>query len=33
MMAPDFLDHNVLPIQGPTREDCLQGVCVVEELG
>jgi hypothetical protein len=32
-MAPDFLDHNVLPIQGHTREDYLQGACVVEELG
>ena len=26
MMAPDFVDHNVLPGQGPTREDYLQGV-------
>src|SRR5215211_635151 len=26
MMAPDFFDHNVLPGQGPTREDYLQGV-------
>ena len=26
MMAPDFVDHTVLPGQGPTREDYLQGV-------
>jgi serine phosphatase RsbU (regulator of sigma subunit)/predicted ester cyclase len=26
MMTPDFVDHNVLPGQGPTREDYLQGV-------
>ena len=26
MMAPDFVDQSVLPGQGPTREDYLQGV-------
>jgi serine phosphatase RsbU (regulator of sigma subunit) len=26
MMTPDFVDHNVLPGQGPTREDYLRGV-------
>src|SRR5215210_2907096 len=26
MMAPDFVDHTVIPGQGPTREDYLQGV-------
>ena len=32
-MASDLVDQNVLPGQGPTREDYLQGACVVEELG
>ncbi len=26
MMAPDFIDHSVLPVQGTTREDYLQDV-------
>lgn len=26
MMDPDFVDHSVLPGQGSTREDFLQGV-------
>jgi serine phosphatase RsbU (regulator of sigma subunit)/predicted ester cyclase len=26
MMAPDFIDHSVLPGQGPTREDYIRGV-------
>jgi len=26
MIAPDFIDHSVLPGQGPTREDYIQGV-------
>jgi hypothetical protein len=26
IIAPDFIDHSVLPGQGPTREDYIQGV-------